>query len=235
MPVKIRLQRHGRKKAPFYHIVIADSRSPRDGKFIEKIGTYNPMTKPALIEIDRLKAFDWLNKGAQPTDTVRAILRFKGVLFRKHLMRGVAKNAMTLEEADAKWLEWIENKESKITSRKAQTAEEKRNFLKMVSGAPKAKPTPATETPAAEDTVEENAAPEPAAEELAESIVEETTPVAEAEAPAAEEVNDAVEEVIAEFVAPAAEVTAEAEETSTESTQPADEAAAESESTEEEA
>ncbi|MBK6623318.1 MAG: 30S ribosomal protein S16 [Saprospirales bacterium] len=91
MAVKIRLQRKGRKKTPFYHIVIADARAPRDGRFIEKLGTYNPMTKPATIEIDRDKAYDWLVKGAQPSDTVRAILRFKGVLFRKHLMRGVAK------------------------------------------------------------------------------------------------------------------------------------------------
>ncbi|MEO1714380.1 MAG: 30S ribosomal protein S16, partial [Bacteroidota bacterium] len=100
MPVKIRLQRRGRKKAPFYHIVVADSRAPRDGKFIEKVGTYNPLTKPATIDLDRDLAFDWLMKGAQPTDTVRAILRFKGVLYKKHLYRGVKKGALTQEEAE---------------------------------------------------------------------------------------------------------------------------------------
>ena len=81
MAVKLRLQRKGRKRAPFYHIVVADARSPRDGKYIERVGSYNPMTKPATIEIDRDAAFQWLLKGAQPTDTVRAILRFKGVLY----------------------------------------------------------------------------------------------------------------------------------------------------------
>lgn len=91
MAVKIRLQRKGRKKAPFYHIVIADSRSPRDGRFIEKIGIYNPITKPATIDLDRDKAFEWLMKGAEPTDTINAILRYKGVLYRKHLARGVKK------------------------------------------------------------------------------------------------------------------------------------------------
>ena len=89
MPVKIRLQRHGSKKRPFYFIVIADARAPRDGKFIQKIGTYNPLTVPASVQLDRQKALDWLHKGAQPTDTVRRILSFKGVLYLKHLLRGV--------------------------------------------------------------------------------------------------------------------------------------------------
>ena len=114
MAVKIRLQRKGRKKRPFYHIVVADARAPRDGRFIEKLGVYNPMTSPATIDLDRDKAYDWLTKGAQPTDTVRAILRFKGVLYKKHLMRGVKKGALTVEEADAKYKEWIADKESKI-------------------------------------------------------------------------------------------------------------------------
>ena len=96
----------GRKKSPFYHIVIADSRSPRDGRFIERIGSYNPMTKPATIDIDRDKAFEWLNNGAQPTDTVNAILRFKGVLYKKHLMRGVKKGALTIEQANEKHTSW---------------------------------------------------------------------------------------------------------------------------------
>ena len=151
MSVKIRLQRHGRKKAPFYHIVIADSRSPRDGKFIEKIGTYNPMTKPATIDINRDKAFDWLQKGAQPTDTVRAILRFKGVMYRKHLTRGVNKGAMSAEQAMEKYQSWIDVKEKKISDTVAKTAEEKRAFAELVFGKPKAKPVPAP------DPVEETA------------------------------------------------------------------------------
>ena len=105
MPVKIRLQRRGRKKSPFYHIVVADARAPRDGRFIEKLGTYNPMTKPATIELNRDSAYEWLMKGAQPTDTARAILRFKGVLYRKHLERGVKKGALTQEQAMEKYQE----------------------------------------------------------------------------------------------------------------------------------
>ncbi len=117
MAVKIRLQRKGRKKAPFYHIVIADSRSPRDGKFIEKIGIYNPIHVPAIVEIDRDRAYDWLLKGAQPTDTVRAILRYKGVLYRKHLQTGVAKGALSQEKADQMYADWIAAKESLIAKR----------------------------------------------------------------------------------------------------------------------
>ena len=125
MPVKIRLQRKGRKKRPFYHIVIADSRSPRDGKFIEKIGLYNPMTSPATIEIDREKAYDWLSKGAQPTHTVRAILRYSGVLYFKHLMRGVQKGAITEEQAQTMLAAWLEDKAAKITNAVGQTKREK--------------------------------------------------------------------------------------------------------------
>jgi len=139
MAVKIRLARRGRTKRPFYHIVVADARAPRDGKFIEQIGSYNPMTKPATIELDRDKAYDWLLKGAQPTDTARAILRFKGVMYRKHLARGVKKGALTQEQADDMLTKWIEAKEAKIAERVAQTAQEKLDFLKMVSGEAKPK------------------------------------------------------------------------------------------------
>ena len=114
MSVRIRLQRHGRKQAPLYHIVIADARSPRDGSFIERIGVYNPMTRPATIDIDRMKAYEWLNNGAQPSDTVRAILRFKGIMYYKHLQRGVSKGAMTPEEAEIKLIDWVASKESRI-------------------------------------------------------------------------------------------------------------------------
>jgi len=185
MSVKLRLQRKGRKKAPFYHIVVADARSPRDGKFIEKIGTYNPMTKPATIDLDRDAAFDWLNKGAQPTDTVAAILRFKGVMYKKHLMRGVKKGALTTDQANDKLNAWIEAKEGKIANRVESTKKELEEFRKMVDGKPKAKPV------VEEEVVEvvEDAAP--VAEEVVE-VVEEATPVAqdvvaEAETPAVEE------------------------------------------------
>lgn len=134
MSVKIRLQRRGRRKAPFYHIVIADARSPRDGRFIEKIGTYNPMTKPATIDLDRDRAFDWLLKGAQPTDTARAILKFKGVMYRKHLQRGVKKGALTEDQATAKYNEWIEAKDAKITARFEAEAEAKRKWHEQLSG-----------------------------------------------------------------------------------------------------
>ncbi len=152
----------GRKKSPFYHIVIADSRSPRDGRFIERIGSYNPMTKPATIDIDRDKAFEWLNNGAQPTDTVNAILRFKGVLYKKHLMRGVKKGALTLEQADEKHTAWVEKKEAKIAERVNQTKKEISDFHAMVSGVavPKASKKQAVEETPADDTVEETPAAE---------------------------------------------------------------------------
>jgi small subunit ribosomal protein S16 len=162
MPVKIRLQRKGRRKRPFYHIVIADSRAPRDGKFIEKIGTYNPMTVPATIELDRMSAYDWLMKGAQPTDTVRAILRFKGVLYRKHLMRGVAKGALTQEEADRKFQEWIDTKEGTTAERRAAQEQKEAEFRAAVSGTPPPppEPEPAPQPEATEEEpAEENAEP----------------------------------------------------------------------------
>ncbi len=137
MSVKIRLQRHGRTKAPFYHIVIADSRSPRDGRFIEKIGTYNPMTVPALIDLNRDKAFEWLMQGAQPTETVNAILRFKGILFRKHLERGVKKGAFTTEQALEKYTGHVELKEKAVSDRVAKTQAAKADFHKKVFGTPK--------------------------------------------------------------------------------------------------
>ncbi|NNE15554.1 MAG: 30S ribosomal protein S16 [Saprospiraceae bacterium] len=223
MPVKIRLARRGRKKRPFYHIVIADARAPRDGKFIENIGSYNPMTVPATIELDRDKAFTWINKGAQPTDTVRALLKFKGVYYRKHLMRGVAKGALTEEKAMEMYNEWIELKEAKIADRVEQTKKEREEFWKMVSGeikpkkkivdkeagdafreggeeatgedAPATEETPAeAEAPAAEETPTEAEAP--ASEETpteAEAPASEETPT-EAEAPAAEETPAVAEE-----------------------------------------
>ncbi len=125
MPVKIRLQRHGSKKRPFYFIVVADARSPRDGKFIQKLGTYNPLTVPATIQIDRQKALDWLHKGAQPTDTVRRILSFKGVLYLKHLLRGVKLGLFDEATAMVKFQKWHEEHEAAIVRR---TEENKKNL-----------------------------------------------------------------------------------------------------------
>ena len=227
MPVKIRLQRKGRKKRPFYHIVIADGRSPRDGRFIEKIGIYNPMTNPATIDLDRDKAYDWLTKGAQPTDTVRAILRFKGVLYKKHLMRGVKKGAISIEEADQKLADWISEKDAKIDARKAKVAEEKRAYHATMSGTPPVIKEEVVEIPAVEvaEAVEEGAE---AVVEAAEEVVEAATETVEevvAEAPAAEEAveaaaeevveaaEEAVEEVAEEAVAEASEEATEAGDT----------------------
>ena len=188
MSVKIRLARRGRKKKPYYHIIIADARSPRDGKFIENIGSYNPMTVPASIELDRDKAYDWLMKGAQPTNTVRAILKFQGVYYRKHLMRGVQKGALSEEKAMEMYNEWVEAKEAKIAARKEETKKKKEEYWKMLSGEIKA-PKKKADTAAAEafrETSAEDAAP---AEEAA---APKETPAAEApaaEAPVAKEEN----------------------------------------------
>ena len=117
MAVKMRLQRHGSKKRPFYFIVVADGRSPRDGKFIQKLGSYNPLTFPATIQIDRQKALDWLHKGAQPTDTVRRILSFKGVLFLKHLLRGVTLGLFDEATAMEKFTKWSGEHEQEFAKR----------------------------------------------------------------------------------------------------------------------
>jgi len=189
MPVKIRLQRKGRKKRPFYHIVVADSRSPRDGRFIEKLGTYNPMTRPATIEIDRDRAYDWVMKGAQPTDTARAILRFKGVYYKKHLMRGVLKGALTEAEAEAKYNEWMEKKEAKVAERFAKWEQEQREFHAMVSGTP---PVIQEETPV--EAEEEAPAQEVSAETDTETPEAEVAEEAKAEEGPVEEVEEKEEE-----------------------------------------
>ena len=126
MPVKIRLQRHGSKKRPFYFIVVADARSPRDGKFIQKLGTYNPLTVPATIQVDRQKALDWLHKGAQPTDTVRRILSFKGVLYLKHLLRGVKLGLFDDATAMVKFQAWHEEHEKNIARRRDEARQQSR-------------------------------------------------------------------------------------------------------------
>ncbi len=116
MAVKIRLQRHGKKGKPFYKIVAADSRARRDGKFIEALGSYNPTTVPATIELDVDRSVYWLQNGAEPTDTVKSILQFKGALYKKHLLRGVAKGSFSVEEAEAKFGEWIANKNNIVVA-----------------------------------------------------------------------------------------------------------------------
>ena len=195
MAVKMRLQRHGSKKRPFYFIVVADGRAPRDGKFIEKIGTYNPLTVPATINLDRQKSLEWLNKGAQPTDTVRRILSFKGVLYLKHLLRGVKLGLFDDATAMTKFESWYAEHETSIASKsdahkKAQA--DKKVYVPVV----KKVAEPVAEAPAevvAEapaEVVAEEAAPEVVAEEVtAEVVAEVEAPVADAaaeEAPAAE-------------------------------------------------
>jgi len=137
MAVKIRLQRHGSKKRPFYFIVVADARAPRDGKFIQKIGTYNPLTVPSTVQIDRQKAMEWLHKGAQPTDTVRKILSYKGVLYLKHLLRGVSLGLFDEARAMEKFQSWHQEHEAKIRQREEEAA---RNRRRRRGGPPQRRP-----------------------------------------------------------------------------------------------
>ena len=125
MPVKIRLQRHGKKGKPFYWIVAADSRAKRDGKFLEKVGTYNPNTNPATIDLNLDSAVKWLHNGAQPTETARAILSYKGALLKHHLDGGVRKGALTQEQAEEKLAKWLEEKSGKVTAKKDRLSKEK--------------------------------------------------------------------------------------------------------------
>ncbi len=146
MPVKIRLSRHGRKRAPFYHIVVADSRAPRDGRFIERIGSYNPVTDPATIELNFDRALDWLQNGAQPTDTARAILSYKGVLMKKHLLDGVKKGALTPEQVETKFDAWTKEKESKVQAKVDRLAKgEKDDMVKRIEAEAKVREARAQE------------------------------------------------------------------------------------------
>ena len=122
MAVKIRLARHGKKNYAYFHIVVADSRAPRDGRLIETLGTYDPNTNPAKIQLDAERTLYWLNNGAQPTLTTRRLLSYKGVLLKKHLYEGVAKGALTQEQADAKWDAWMQEKEAKVVAKKGKLA-----------------------------------------------------------------------------------------------------------------
>ncbi len=181
MPVKIRLSRHGKKNYAFYHIVVADSRAPRDGKFIEKIGTYNPNTNPATIELNFDSALAWLGKGAQPTDTARSILSYKGVMMKKHLLEGVKKGAFTLEVAEERFATWAKGKEAQITAKKdklsaGKVADKAARFdaeVKVkeakaaVVAAKKAEEAAAKAAAAAEQAAEAEVATEEVAEEAA--------------------------------------------------------------------
>lgn len=154
MAVKMRLQRHGSKKRPFYFIVIADARSPRDGKFIQKLGSYNPLTVPATIQIDRQKALDWLQKGAQPTDTVRRILSFKGVLYLKHLLRGVSLGLFDEATAMEKFTKWSSEHEASVNKRQGahKKARIDRRNQPVVRKVEKTEAAPAAaESPASEE------------------------------------------------------------------------------------
>lgn len=165
MATKIRLQRFGKKGKPFYHVVVADSRAPRDGKFIERLGSYNPNTNPATIELNFEKALDWMNKGAQPTDTARAILSYKGVLYKKHLLGGVKKGAFDEATAETRFEEWLTGKESKIEGKKDNLSKSKEEIRKAALAAEAkkkedraaaivAKNTPAVEEAAVEEAPE---------------------------------------------------------------------------------
>src|SRR5512138_1562829 len=194
MAVKIRLANKGRKKLAYYHIVIADNRSPRDGRYIEKIGKYNPVTDPATIGLDFNRALDWLQNGAQPTDTCRAILSYKGVLLKKHLMEGVKKGAFDEAEADKRFNEWMKQNEEKIESKKSRLekaqdedkesrieAEKRINDARAAKLAKKIAALAAKE--AAGEKAEAQAEQETVAEDSAAAPVSDETP----ETPAAEE------------------------------------------------
>jgi small subunit ribosomal protein S16 len=122
MPTRIRLQRKGKKGRPYYHVVVADSRAPRDGKYIERIGAYDPNQNPAFVEVNTDKALDWLQKGAQPSDTCRAILSYTGVVYKNHLMNGVKKGAFSMEEAERRFDIWKNEKTAKIEGKKSKLA-----------------------------------------------------------------------------------------------------------------
>jgi small subunit ribosomal protein S16 len=227
MSVKIRLQRHGKKGKPFYWVVAADARSKRDGKFLEKIGTYNPNTNPATIDLNLESAVQWLHNGAQPTDTARAILSYKGALLKHHLDGGVRKGAITQEQADAKLAAWLDEKANKVDAKKAglSKAEEaaKAKALKAEKEANAKRSAAQAEAAKVEEVTEVVADETPAVEteataEIVESVVEET-PVAEIaaeeEAPVAEVATEevvAVEEVTEEVTEAFADETPAVEE-----------------------
>ena len=189
MATKIRLQRHGKKSRAFYHIVAADTRAPRNGKFIEKLGTYNPNTNPATIDIDFERTLSWVQVGAEMTDTARALLSYKGVLHKNHLIKGIAKGALTEAQVEEKFTKWMEEKEGKISTKatglEKDATKAKADALKAESevSAARAKEIEAKNTPVeevVEVTAEEAPVPETAEAKVEEApVVEEATPVDE--------------------------------------------------------
>ena len=215
MPVKIRLQRHGKKGKPFYWIVAADARAKRDGRFLEKLGTYNPNTNPATVNLDVDGAVKWLQNGAQPTDTAKTILSYKGAMLKNHLVGGVRKGALTEEQAEEKFQAWLEEKAGKVASKEENVAKEKSEAkakaLEAEKAVNEARVAAAVEEVAPE-VVEEEVAEEAAPEVVEEEVVEEATPevVAEEAAPEVVEeevVEEATPEIVVEEAAP--EVVAE--------------------------
>ena len=181
MSLKIRLQRHGKKGKPFYWVVAADARSKRDGKFLEKIGTYNPNTNPATIDLNLDKAVQWLHNGAQPTDTARAILSYKGALLKHHLDGGIRKGALTQEQADAKLAAWLDEKAGKVDAKKSglskAEADAKAKALKAEQEANAKRIAAQAEAAKVEEVAEEAAAE--VTEEVVEAAAEETPAVEE--------------------------------------------------------
>ena len=214
MPVKIRLQRHGKKGKPFYWIVAADARAKRDGKYLEKLGTYNPNTNPAQINLDIDGSVQWLQNGAQPTDTARAILSYKGVMMKNHLAGGVRKGALTQDQADAKFNAWLEGKGNTVEAKKATLADAKGKLKAEALAAEKA--VNAARVAANAPVVEEVAPVEEAAAEPEATATEPVAPVEEAaaepEATATEPEAAAEPEATAEAEVPAAKEEATAEE-----------------------
>ena len=215
MPVKIRLQRHGKKGKPFYWIVAADARAKRDGKYLEKLGTYNPNTNPAQINLDIDGSVQWLQNGAQPTDTARAILSYKGVMMKNHLAGGVRKGALTQDQADAKFNAWLEGKGNAVEAKKATLADAKGKLKAEALAAEKA--VNAARVAANTAVIEEEAPVEEAAVEAEVTATEEVAPAeetaAEPEAAVEVEVPAATEQVAAEPETAVEEAPAEAEAT----------------------
>jgi small subunit ribosomal protein S16 len=237
MATRIRLQRHGKKSKAFFHIVAADSRAKRDGKFIEKIGTYNPNTNPATIDINFNAALKWVQVGAEMTDTARAIMSYKGVLYKNHLLNGVKKGALTADQVEEKFNQWLADKDAKITGKQDNLAKnaaaDKAARMKAEADANAAKAkaieeknTPEVEEVAAEEVATEEAAPEAetstevvAEEAPAEEPATEETPE-EVPAPAEEPATETPEEVPAtEEAAPEAPAADEASESTEETTE----------------
>ena len=199
MSVKIRLARRGRKKQAIYDVVVADARAPRDGRFIEKLGTYNPNTNPASININNERALTWLLNGAQPTDTVKAMLSYRGVMLKKHLQIGVLKGAISQEQADAKFNAWLSEKDTKIEGKKDQLATAKADARKSALAAETAK------NQARIDAIKAREAAAVAAAAPAVEEVEEAAPAVEA--PAVEEETAAAEAPVVEAAAEEVETT----------------------------